>query len=68
VLGGGISVRLGEQEGSFASERGSVHLELRAVSTRPESVFTNGEDADWDYEEADGKITVRLQRGPERRR
>ena len=63
VLGGGISVRLGEQEGSFAPERGSVHLELRAVNTRPESVFTNGEDADWDYEEADGKITVRL---PER--
>ena len=60
---GGISVRLGEQEGSFAPERGSIHLELRAVNTRPESVFTNGEDTDWDYEEADGKITVRL---PER--
>ena len=59
MLGGGISVRLDEQEGSFASERGSVHLELRAVNTRPESILTNGEDADWDYEEADGKITAR---------
>jgi alpha-glucosidase len=60
VLGGSISVRLGEQEGSFAPERGAVHLELRAVNTRPESVSANGEDADWNYEEADGKILVRL--------
>ncbi len=60
VLGGAISVRLGEQEGSFAPERGAVHLELRAVNTRPASVSANGEEADWDYEEADGRITVRL--------
>ena len=60
VLGGEISVRLTEQEGSFAPERGAVHLELRAVNTRPESVSANGEEADWDYEEADGKILVRL--------
>jgi alpha-glucosidase len=64
VLGGSISVRLGEQEGSFASERGSVHLELRAVNTRPESVLTNSEEADWDYEEAEGTILVRLAEDP----
>ena len=55
-----ISVRLTEQEGSFAPEREAVHLELKAVNTRPESVSANGEDADWNYEEADGKILVRL--------
>jgi alpha-glucosidase len=60
VLGGGISVRLTEREGSLAPERGSVYLELMAVNTRPESVSANGEEADWDYAEADGRITVRL--------
>jgi alpha-glucosidase len=60
VLDGSISVHLSEQEGSFAPERGSVHLELGAVATRPESVSTDGERANWDYEEADGKFTVRL--------
>ena len=37
-----------------------MHLELRGVNTRPGNVSVNGEEADWDYEEADGKITVRL--------
>jgi alpha-glucosidase len=60
VLGGEISVRFTEQEGSFAPERAAVHLELKAVNTRPESISANGQEADWDYEEADGKITVRL--------
>ena len=60
VLGGSISVRLTEQEGTFAPERSSVHLELRAVNTRPESISANGEEADWDYKETSGKITVRL--------
>jgi alpha-glucosidase len=60
VLGGSISVRLTEQEGSFVPERGSVHLELVGVNTRPENVLTNGEEADWDYEEAGGKIVVPL--------
>ncbi len=60
VLSGSISVRLTEQEGSFAPERGATHLELRAVNTRPENVLANDEEADWDYEEADGRITVRL--------
>ena len=60
VLDGGISVRIGEREGSFVLERGSVHLELRGVNTRPESVLANGEEADWAYEESGGTITVRL--------
>ena len=60
VLGGSISVRLTEQEGTFAPERSSVHLELRVVNTRPESISANGEEADWDYKETSGKITVRL--------
>ena len=60
VLGGSISVRLEEREGSFAPERESVYLELRGVNTRPKTVSVNGEAAEWDYEEEDGKITVRL--------
>jgi alpha-glucosidase len=60
VLGGIISVRLTEREGSFAPERGSVHLELVGVNTRPENVLANSEEADWHYEEAGGTITVQL--------
>ena len=60
VLGGIISVRLTEREGSFAPERGSVHLELVGVNTRPENVVANSEEADWHYEEAGGTITVQL--------
>ena len=55
-----MKVRLTEQEGSFAPGRSSVHLELAGVNTRPESVLANGEEAGWDYEEADSTITVRL--------
>ena len=60
VLGGAISVLIEAREGSFVPERESVDLELRSVNTRPESVLANGEEANWDYEEADGRITVRL--------
>ncbi len=60
VLRGGIAVRLTEREGSFAPGRESVHLELRGVNTRPDNVSVNGEEADWDYEEANGRITVRM--------
>jgi alpha-glucosidase len=64
VLGGGISVRLSEQEGSFAPERVTVDMELRAVNTRPENISANGEEAEWDYEEAGGRILVRLAENP----
>jgi alpha-glucosidase len=60
VRGDAIAVRLGEREGSFAPRREFVCLELRSVNTRPESVSVDGEEGDWGYEEADGKITVRL--------
>jgi alpha-glucosidase len=60
VLRGSITIRLTEREGSFVPERRSVHLELRGVNTRPESASVNGEEADWHYEEAGGKIFVRL--------
>src|SRR3712207_939221 len=59
VLGGGISVRFDEREGSFVPERRTVNLELRGA-TRPESVTANGEEAEWSFEEADGKLTVSL--------
>ena len=65
VLNGSIAVRLGASEGSFVPGRESVHLELRGVNTRPENVSVNGEEADWDYHEADGRITVRLAESPE---
>ena len=60
VLNGSITIRLGAREGSLAPERKSVHLELRGVNTRPGNVSVNGEEADWDYDEVDGRITVRL--------
>ncbi|MBA3610354.1 MAG: DUF5110 domain-containing protein, partial [Rubrobacter sp.] len=61
VRDGAIAVRLEAREGSFTPERQSVHVKLMAVNTRPESVTANGEGADWDYDEASGGITVRLQ-------
>ena len=64
VLRGTIAARLSEREGSFTPERESIHLELRAVNTRPENVLVNGEEADWGYEEAGGKILVRLAEDP----
>jgi hypothetical protein len=68
VLRGTIAARLSEREGSFTPERESIHLELRAVNTRPENVLVNGEEADWGYEEAGGKILVRAgRRTPARR-
>ena len=60
VLDGGISVRIGSREGSFIPDRGSIHLELREVNTRPENVLANGGEADWSYDESGGTITVRL--------
>ena len=60
VLRGTIAVRLTQHEGSFAPERELIHLELRAVNTRPENVLVNGEEADWHYEEAGGRILVQL--------
>jgi alpha-glucosidase len=61
VSGDGISVRLGEREGSFVPERSSVKLELGGVSTRPRNVLANGEEADWRYEE--GRLVVSLAEG-----
>ena len=56
----GVSVRLGEREGSFVPERSSVNLEFRGVSTRPQNVSMNGEEANWGYEEDGGKLVVSL--------
>jgi alpha-glucosidase len=60
VLRGSIAVRLTSREGSFVPARGTVNLELRGVNTRPENVSVKGEDAEWNYEEAGGRIIVRL--------
>jgi alpha-glucosidase len=60
VSEGGISVRLGEREGSFLPERRSMHLEFKSVSTRPDHVSVNGEEADWSYEETEKTLVVRL--------
>jgi len=58
--GDGISVRRDEREGSFVPERSLVHLEVRSVSTPPQDVSVNGEEADWRYEEGGGKLVVSL--------
>jgi alpha-glucosidase len=55
-----ISVRLGEREGFFVPERNSVCLEVRGVSTHPDTVSVDGEEVDWRYEEAGKKLTVTL--------
>ncbi|HVF01187.1 MAG TPA: hypothetical protein VNA27_07595 [Rubrobacteraceae bacterium] len=60
VCRGTIAVRIGEREGSFIPQRKFIHLELRSVNIRPESSSANSEEADWGYDEANGKITVRL--------
>jgi alpha-glucosidase len=64
VLRGTIAVRLSVCEGFFTPERESIHLELRAVNTRPKNVLVNDDEADWDYEEVGGRILVRLAEDP----
>jgi hypothetical protein len=49
---------LGEREGFFVPERSLVHVELMGVGTRPGNVLVYGEETDWSYEEADGKLVV----------
>jgi alpha-glucosidase len=60
VLGDVISISLSERDGSFVPERSLVDLELGGIRFRPEKVSANGAEADWSYEEADGKVVVRL--------
>lgn len=60
VRDGAIAVQISEREGSFIPERQFVHLKLMSVNTRPESVTVSGADVNWDYDEADGAIKVRL--------
>jgi len=55
-----IFVRVGKREGTFIPQRGLVNLELRGVRTRPQSVTANHEEANWRYEEVEGKLTVSL--------
>jgi alpha-glucosidase len=57
----GALVSLSKREGSFVPERSSMNLELRRVSTRPDNVLANGQEAEWSYEEADRKLLVRLE-------
>jgi alpha-glucosidase len=64
VLRGTMVLRLAEREGSFTPERELMHLELRAINTRSENVLVNGKEADLHYEEAGGRILVRLPENP----
>ncbi len=59
VSEGAISVSISKREGSFVPDTRSVHLELRGVSSLPRSVSVNGEEADWDYEEAENTLMIR---------
>ena len=65
VRDGAIAVRLQEREGSFVPERESVNVKLMGVNTLPESVTVDGDAADWEYDEAEGGITVRLRESAE---
>ncbi|MDQ3387410.1 MAG: hypothetical protein M3475_07430, partial [Actinomycetota bacterium] len=51
--------------GDFTPERESTHLKLMGVNTRPENVTAGGEEADWDYDETDGGIAIRLRESAE---
>jgi len=65
VRDGAIAVRLEAREGDFVPERESTHLKLMGVNTRPENVTAGGEEADWDYDETDGGIAIRLRESAE---
>jgi len=58
--GGRVTVRLGEQEGSFVPERREVRLELRGFGLVPESASVNGEAVEAHYDEDGGAVTVIL--------
>ena len=69
--GGHITVRIGEREGSFVPNRGSLRLELRRFASAPESVTVDGEGVESGYEEGavlvglaetDGALTVEIVR------
>ena len=53
-----ITVNISAREGSYAPERGSVVLELRGVSARPQSVIANGEAADFEHESGTLRVTL----------
>jgi hypothetical protein len=56
----GISViSLGERKGS-CPERSFINLELRGLDASSKNGSTNGEEADWSYEEIDKTLVVRL--------
>jgi alpha-glucosidase len=55
---GGVTVRLGEREGSFVPERDEVRLELRGFGSAPQSVEVNGESTESNYE--NGTVLVLL--------
>lgn len=56
----GITVRIGEREGSFAPERSEVLLELRGIG-EPRSVAVAGEEREWRSADGpDGGIVVPL--------
>jgi alpha-glucosidase len=57
---GSITVRLGEREGSFVSEREELHLELRGFSSAPDSVEVDGESVESRHDEEGGILTVPL--------
>ena len=68
---GHLTVRIGEREGSFAPNRGSLRLELRRFASAPESVAIDGEGVEPGYEEGtvlvglaetDGALTVEILR------
>jgi alpha-glucosidase len=57
---GDFLVRFDEREGSFVPERTSLLLEIKGVTVCPRGVSENGREADWSYQEADGKLTISL--------
>jgi alpha-glucosidase len=56
-----VTVRLSEREGSFASQRERIVLELGNVTSTPRAVTVNGAEADWSHEE--DVLVVRLAEG-----
>jgi len=53
-----VTVRLSEREGSFASRRERILLELGGITRAPRAVTADGAEADWSHEE--DVLVVRL--------
>ncbi|HET8842920.1 MAG TPA: TIM-barrel domain-containing protein, partial [Ktedonobacteraceae bacterium] len=61
---GYIHIMIGEQEGSFAPSRLHIHLELREISTEPETVRLGDSRPFWRYDAEARSLLIELDAAP----